>query len=180
MGYAEGRTDELHWPSSAVPSGSTNRAWMNGGTPGTWEALSFPPTTMRLGKPQSKEPWPRNGSADAPGRHEQRALGWYHQVKETKRGGTNGWASEQLVVAGKAGNRSEGPAGAKGLPEHGTTGGKDVGELRPHKRLHETTADSEIGEADAREGYDLAVPSHGFGLDDRSLPTHPQGWGGGY
>jgi len=41
-------------------------------------------------------------------------------------GGTKGRASEQLVVAMKAGNRSEGPAGAKGLPDHGALKGKTM------------------------------------------------------
>ena len=54
-----------------------------------------------------------------------------------------------------------GPAGAKGLPDHGTTGGKDAGETVPHKYLNETTVDSKIGAADAGESLNFAVPSHG-------------------
>ena len=46
-----------------------------------------------------------------------------------------GRKSEQLGVAVKAGNRSEGPAGAKGLPNYGPVGAKDVGNTKSHKRL---------------------------------------------
>ena len=52
-----------------------------------------------------------------------------------KRGGMGGRKSEQLGVAVKAGNRSEGPAGAKGLPNYGPVGAKDVGNTKSHKRL---------------------------------------------
>ena len=48
------------------------------------------------------------------------------KAKATKPERMSGRKSEQLVVAGKAGNRSEGPAGAKGLPDHGTLEGKTM------------------------------------------------------
>ena len=67
------------------------------------------------------------GGADLPRRNEQQSTGRYRQPKETKRGGMNGRASEQLVVAMKAGNRSEEPVGAKGLPDHGIVQGTDHG-----------------------------------------------------
>lgn len=52
-------------------------------------------------------------------------------MKATKPMGMGGRKSEQLVVAGKAGNRSEGPAGAKGLPDHGALEGKAMGIASP-------------------------------------------------
>ena len=42
-----------------------------------------------------------------------------------------------------------GPAGAKGLPDHGIVGGKDDREIKPYKRLNETTTNSRTGSANA-------------------------------
>jgi len=47
----------------------------------------------------------------------------------------DGRKSEQLGVAMKAGNRSEGPAGAKGLPNYGPVGAFDAGNIKSLKRL---------------------------------------------
>ena len=69
----------------------------------------------------------RRRGADTSGRNEQPCIGRYRQAKATKRGGMGDRKSEQLVLAGKAENQSEGSAGAKGLPEHGTVGGNDGG-----------------------------------------------------
>jgi hypothetical protein len=44
-----------------------------------------------------------------------------------KRSGMDGRESEQLVVVMRTGNLSEGPVGAKGLPDHGIVQGTDHG-----------------------------------------------------
>lgn len=119
-----------------------------------------------------RTPAQRRG-ADISGRDEQPSTGRYCQAKETKCGRRGGRKSEQLVVAMRAGNLSEGPVGAKGLLEHGTVGGTDAREIRPCKRLYETTADSGVGEAHAGESHDFTVPPHGFGLDVRGLSAYP-------
>ncbi|MBF0503237.1 MAG: hypothetical protein HQM09_24155 [Candidatus Riflebacteria bacterium] len=51
------------------------------------------------------------------------------------------------------------------MPDYGTTGGKDAGEIMPHKRLNETTADSGTGSANAGESYDLTISTHELGMD---------------
>jgi len=99
---------------------------MHWGTPGTWEILSFPSRTSGWGSRYRKNPGPRLRVPTA-SEETKTGTGRYCQAKETKRGGMNGRKSEQPILAVKAGNRSEGPVGAKGLPEHGTVGGKDAG-----------------------------------------------------
>ena len=47
--------------------------------------------------------------------------------EQKKRSGMSIRDSEQSILAGRAGNQSEGPAGAKGLPDHGIVQGKDHG-----------------------------------------------------
>lgn len=158
--WSEGSTRGPKWPGLRVSPGSKSRACGHGGPPGTWEIQVSPPTQRGWGSHDPNNPGP-GWSADAHGRNEQWALGWYRQTKATKCGGRGIGKSEQLVLALKAGNRSAGPAGAKGLPDHGTVGGKDDGSIRSRKRLDETTTDSRAGPADAGEGHDLAVPAHG-------------------
>lgn len=99
----------------------------------------------RLGKPETT-PSPRR-RARRRGRQEQRAQEGYRCAKATKRGGMGDQESEQLVVPRKRGNSPEGPREGKGLPEHGTTGGNDGGNVRSQHHLNETTADSVAGEA---------------------------------
>ncbi len=94
---------------------------------------------------------------------------WYRQTKATKRGGMGIGKSEQLVLALKTGDRSEGPVGAKGLPDHGTVGGKDDGSIRSRKRLDETTTDSRAGSADA------VVPQARMALAGEGITVHHRG-----
>ena len=70
-----------------------------------------------------------------------------------------------------------GPAGAKGLPDHGTVEGKDNGCNDIQQRLHETTTDRRTGQDPPGSGIHLPGLPHGPGLDEGSLRAHPQGWG---
>src|SRR5215470_8186012 len=45
-----------------------------------------------------------------------------------------------------------------------------------HKPVYETTTDSWTGKNETRGGAVVAAPRHRFGMDERSLPAHPQGW----
>src|SRR6202521_2877891 len=45
-----------------------------------------------------------------------------------------------------------------------------------HKPVHETTTDSLTGKNETRSGAVFAAPRHRSGMDERSLPAHPQGW----
>ena len=99
---------------------------MHWGTPGTWEILLFPSRISGWGSRYKRTPV-RWRKCRPQRKRRKTGTGRYCQAKETKRGGMNGRKSEQPILAMKAGNRTEGPAGAKGLPEHGTAGGKDDG-----------------------------------------------------
>jgi group II intron reverse transcriptase/maturase len=69
--------------------------------------------------------------------------------------------SEQLVVAGKAGNHSEGPAGAKGLPDHGTLKGKTMEAMSSHTV---STKQQRIAEL-ARQLPEVAFTSLAYRMD---------------
>ena len=126
-------------------AGVEEQGMCTGGPPGTWEALPFPPENV-VGEATTQITPAQGGGADLPGRDEQPSTGWYRQAKATKRGGRKGRDSEQPVVAEKAGNQPVGPAGAKGLPEHGVVGGKGHGNAESRFGLNETTTDSRAGE----------------------------------
>src|SRR5262249_56283146 len=81
-------------------------------------------------------------------------------AKETKWDGTGGRESEHSIVPGKRGNAASGPRGGKGVPNHGTVGGKHGGCLGTRSRVNETTTDSTTGEARPAEGILRAGAPH--------------------
>ena len=103
----------------------------------------------------------RGRGADTSGRDERWALGRYRQTKATKRGGKDGRESEQFVVAVKAGNRSEGPAGAKGLPDTESLEGKMQGNSGPNSV---STKQQRIAEL-ARQMPEKAMTSLSYHMD---------------
>jgi len=94
-----------------------------------------------------------------PARSEQQAHGWYLVAKATELRETGDGKSERPILAAKQGNKPEGPCGAKGMPDHGTAGGKDDGDAEPVGCLNKTTADSGSSGTGTRSPY-FAVPPH--------------------
>jgi hypothetical protein len=72
-----------------------------------------------------------------------------------------GRESEQFIVAMKAGNQPEGPAGAKGLLEHGVVGRIGHGNSRSRIGLNETTTNSNAGQEVPGHGIHQPVPPPG-------------------
>ena len=91
-----------------------------------------------------EQPRPGSGALAVPG-SEGRARARYRQAKETKCGGTDGQETEHAVVPTKRGNSPRGPRGGKGVPGHGTGGGKDDGDTEPRDHLNATPPDSRSG-----------------------------------
>jgi len=90
-----------NWPGAEASPESESGARWNGGAPGTWEALQ-PPTEIVVGHSRkSVLAW--HGVSPV-ARSEESTRGRYRQAKETKCGGMGCRASEQSVVAVKAGN----------------------------------------------------------------------------
>ena len=71
-------------------AGVGEQGMCTGGPPGTWEALSFPPSEQWLGKPRPKEPRPGGGVPTPPGETNNRAQGG--TAKRRKRSAV-GWAA---------------------------------------------------------------------------------------
>src|SRR5208337_1729796 len=104
--------------------------------------------------------------------------GWYCQAKATKCGRTGDEKSERLVVPRSRGTRSSGPGGGKGASKQGTVEEKDAEDTGSRiKHLHETSTDSGAGAGNANARVDDTGPSHGPGLDARSVSAYAQGRG---
>src|SRR5258707_14011708 len=109
-----------------VLPGAENRAYAHQGSPGTWDALPFPPLQkLAEGLPDPKAPGRRSAS-DLTGANTG-ARGGPRRAKETKCDGQDARESERLIVPTNRGNDSNEPRGGKEVPGHGTVGGKHGG-----------------------------------------------------
>ena len=85
---------------------------------------------------------------------------WYRQAKETKCGGKGGRESEHLDSTGEAGELDpRDPVEGRGMPGHGTVGGRHDGDTEFRDRLNETAADSGTGAGSAGDGVHHAWPT---------------------
>src|SRR5439155_7328585 len=90
-----------------------------------------------------------------------------------------GWAAgshSALIVPTKLANgpRSE-PGEGSEASDHGTLLRNTANASKFDHRVHETGADSSVGETVAADGVHLAGLPDGHRLAERSLPAHPQG-----
>src|SRR5437667_211185 len=84
------------------------------------------------------------------------ARGGLRRAKETKYDGKGVRESEHSIVPRKRGNVASEPRGGKGVPSHGTVGGKHAGCVGTRSRVNETTTDSRTGAAGSPTGTLLA------------------------
>jgi len=88
LGSSGGRVVAPKRPGAGDPAGVEEQGIGTLGSPGTWEARSFPSERSRLGDSDavSKSPWPLDAARTIAG-SEPFVRGWYRQAKETKYGG---------------------------------------------------------------------------------------------
>lgn len=83
----------MAWLKGSV--GVEEQGMYTGGPPGTWEALSFPPSDQRLGKPQPKEPRPARRAPIRVGANNRTQGGTAKRRKRSEAGRTAGIRSSQ-------------------------------------------------------------------------------------
>src|SRR5262249_58693405 len=105
-----------------------------------------PDNDRQQGWPDANTPGPKPASGLA-GDTNTDARGSNRLAKETKWDGTGGRESEHSIVPGKRGNAASGPRGGKGVPNHGTVGGKHGGGLGTRAPGNEKTTENKTGEA---------------------------------
>src|SRR5690606_2288788 len=107
----------------------------------------------------------------------------YRRPRATEEAGMDGEKSERSVVPKKPGNPPrgdlvEGRENREGRREHRTAGGNDGRSVNAENHLNETSADSEIGEADARESDALALSPRGPRVAFGGVSAPPEGRSG--
>ena len=86
LGSSGGRVAAPQRPGADDPAGVEEQGiGTGGGSPGTWEARSFPSERSRLGDSdaKSKSPWPLDAARTIAG-SEPFVRGWYRQTKENE------------------------------------------------------------------------------------------------